>query len=433
MTTTTACLNPGLDLFERRPIDISILRTEEVSLKPLAALNASSQLEFLSLGKTDCYRDLSSIYLRLRVKLLKDAILNVNHTDSKIGVVNNLIHSMFKQISVFLNNKPVGAVDTNYPYRAYFESLLNFGEEQARIHLEPSGWQIDSGVIHSIEAGKNIGLDKRKEMFGKSGEVELISRLHCDMFNQHKYLINGVDLRVILTLESPNFYVMAEDTDTSSIKILDATLYVPHLTVNPQILLAHHQILQKGRNVVYPYQRVEVKSYSISPGGQTMSIDNVILGNLPNLLLFAMTDHRGYSGKRSLNPFNLTHNDIQSFCLRVNGIQHPANPVEFDFTDPENPISSRGFELLIKETQIFERAHQIHRKTFNKGFFMLATDLTAGHSYNNGNCHNPLRQSTVSIEAKFAKALSSTITVLVYAEYDAMIEIDKDRNVYTSF
>lgn len=51
----------------------------------------------------------------------------------------------------------------------------------------------------------------------------------------------------------------------------------------------------------------------------------------------------------------------------------------------------------------------------------------------NGNCHNIARQGTVSIEASFNKAIEKTITALVYAEYDATIEIDKDKNVYTSF
>lgn len=425
-------MKPELDLFERRPLQVGVIRTEDVALKPLAALNSTTQLEFLSLGKTDCYRDLSSIYLRLRLKLLKDAVLNTEHTDGKTGVVNNIIHSMFRQCSIYLNNKPVGAVDTNYPYRAYIESLLNFGNETASVHLEPSGWSIDSGQLDSITDKENPGLDMRKDMFKKSAEVEVIARLHADMFNQHKYLINGVDLRVILTLESPNFYVMGEDTDTSSVKILDATLYIPHLTLNNEVLMSHQTVMQK-KNAVYNYNRVEVKSYTVSPGSQTLSIDNVVLGRLPNLLIFGMVDNRAYCGKRSLNPFNLQHFGISQFFLLVNGVQVPATPIEFDFTNKDAPISSRAYDLLIKETQIFDRAHQIQRKNFNNGFFLLAFDLTPDHSYMNGNCHNIARQGTVSIEARFTKAIEKTITALVYAEYDATIEIDKDKNVYTSF
>lgn len=426
------CLKPELDLFERRPIQAGILRSEEVALKPLSALNSSTQIEFLSLGRTDCYRDLSAIYLRLRIKLMKDAILNTPHADGTTGIVNLILHSMFKTVSVSLNNKPVASVDSNYPYRAYIESLLNFGNETASVHLEPAGWVIDESELDSIVEKKNPGLDTRKAMFKNSCEVEVIGRLHVDMFNQHKYLINGVDLRVILSLESPNFYVMAAETDTSSLKILDATLYVPHVTVNPQILLSHETVLMK-KNAIYNYNRVEVKSYTISPGSQTMTIDNVVLGRIPNLLIFGMVDNKAYCGNRSLNPFNFQHFDMKSIYLIVNGVQVPAQPIETDFSVADATISSRAYDLLIKETQIFDRAHQIQRKNFDKGFFLLAFDLTPDHAYMNGTCHNIARQGSVSIEARFSTALTKTITAIVYTEYDSSIEIDKERNVYTNY
>lgn len=63
---------------------------------------------------------------------------------------------------------------------------------------------------------------------------------------------------------------------------------------------------------------------------------------------------------------------------------------------------------------------------------MLGFDLTNDNSYSSG-CSNLLNQGSVRIEARFAVELAKTVTCLVYCEYDAVLEIDKNRNVFTSY
>lgn len=64
---------------------------------------------------------------------------------------------------------------------------------------------------------------------------------------------------------------MKNDTE-SNLKILEAQLFMNH--VNPSILLAHHHVLQT-RKFTLPYSNVELKSFTIYPGNNTISIDNV--------------------------------------------------------------------------------------------------------------------------------------------------------------
>ena len=75
------CMKSELDLFKSIPVQSSILKTEEVAYKPIASLDNPNVIEFVSLGYGDTYRDLSSVYLKLRVRLLKDA-KETPHTDS---------------------------------------------------------------------------------------------------------------------------------------------------------------------------------------------------------------------------------------------------------------------------------------------------------------------------------------------------------------
>lgn len=433
------CTKSELDLFSSSPIQSSILRTTEVSYKPVNSISDDpSVIEFVCLGHGDTYRDLSSIYLRLRVRLLKnrqdDEYSNIGgdrpHSSS---VVNNLLHSLFKQVSISLNGTPIAQSNNDYAYRAYFENLLNYGRDASDTHLDSVGWDIDDGDLDALDVNKNSGYKARSNRMLDSKVIELYGRLHGDLLNQNRLLLSNVDLRIQLSLNNPEIYVLEENNMESYVKITQATLYVNHVTVNPSVLLSVESMLTRTP-AYYPYKRIEVKSYTVPRNSHMLSLDNVTLGQLPNLVIFAMVDNDAYVGKRFLNPFNLKHNNITQYNLLVNGVQVPTEPLDFNY-QVTPAISTRGYQSLFKDLGIhyFDRGHQITKTLYDKGYFMVATDLTADHTQEAGACSNMLNQGTIRIEARFAKPLNQTITCLVYCEYDASIRIDKDRNVYTHF
>ena len=59
--------------------------------------------------------------------------------------------------------------------------------------------------------------------------------------------------------------------------------------------------------------------------------------------------------------------------------------------------------------------------------FDLSPDLAEeGH-------FNLAKQGTVRVELKFGAALANTVTVVAYAEFENVIEIDRNRNVIYDF
>lgn len=419
-----------LDLFTRKPTQVGVLKCEEVALKPLAALHQNSQIEFLSLSQADTYRDLNSIYLRLRVRLMKDVQAKTAHTDAKVGVVNNIIHSLFRQVTIYMNNKIVYQSD-NYHMRAYIESLLNVGDEMAETHLDSSCWIRDKGDFNALDDKDNKGnpgFVARAKQFGSSVEVELCSKLHCDLFNQPKYLLNGVDMRIIMAMEKPEFYIMGAEDDKSAIEILDATLFMKHLTISPSILAAHEAVLQRGNNAIYPYSRVQCNAHTVGPGSQTMTIDNIVLGRLPVLILVTFIDSAAYVGKRTKNPFFFEPMMINQCHLIINGRRFPSTGLTFDYTNAAAPISARAYDQLFRETKL-DRSHQIKKSDFDKSCFIIAFDVSNDGNFGDASYVNVATQGTISLEARFSKALEKTVTVLVYAEFDGTLEINKNRDI----
>ncbi len=444
MARLVECMSSQLDLFQTPPIQSNILKTEEIGYKPTTSITNNSIIEFTSLGHGDTYRDLSSIQLKLVVRLKKSptenykaAVAEVLKADGTVqtagvpaeggGVINNVLHSLFKQCTIYLNGIAVSQSDNNYAYRAYLETVLNYDQNCLTTHLVNQGFMIDT-PLHMNSLTTNNGYLKRKTVFGGSNVVELIGKLHGDMLNQQKLLLNNVDLRIVLSLEKPEFYTMGLDADTSFIEILDATMFMNHVTLNPGILLAHEQVLSK-KNAIYNYKRVEVKSYTVAGQNTSLSLDSVVVGQLPNFLLFCMLSNEAYTGKRSLNSLYLQHFDISSFYLNVNGIQIPTQPLTFDYkTGPI--ISTRGYNSLFKNTGIHyhNRSNLIRKEFFDDGCFLLCFDLTNDQSFTD-QCANLLNQGTIRIDVRFSKPLPKTITCLVYTEYDACIEIDRSRQI----
>lgn len=435
MAGVIECSKSELDLFSEPPLQTSILGTTEVAYKPINALGDDpSVIEFVCLGHGDTYRDLSSIYLRIKLRVMKEKPSTAHTEAGKGNVVNNLLHSLFRQVSVYLNGVPISQSNMDYGYRAYFENLLNYGTDATSTHLESIGWTLDEGKLDSILVADNKGLSARNERTKNSQTVELYGRLHADMFNQHRLLLNNIDLRVSLSVEKPEFYLMEAVPDTSFVTFDSVTMYMNHIQINPDMMLKNELTLARTP-ATYPYKRVEVKAYTVPPDSSSLSLDNVVIGQLPNLILFAMVDNEAYAGKRNLNPFNFKHNKISQYHLLVNGVQIPNEPYEFDYSKSDNPISTRAYQSLFKDTGIhyFDRGHQISKKFFDNGCFIIATDLTADRSTDAGVCGNLHNQGTVRIEARFREPLLKTTTCLVYCEYDSSIKIDKDRNVYTQF
>lgn len=170
------CSTPELQLFCSKPLQTDIISTNECAYRPLASLDNSSVIEFASQGNNDQYRDLSSIYIRFRVKLFKDQ-KDTLHTTAEIAPANNVLHSLIRQTSISLNGVSIANIDSNYNYRAYVENILNYNEIIAQVHLDGVGFALDTpGKMEVVTGNTNKGLETRMNMFGKSKEVEFGGR-----------------------------------------------------------------------------------------------------------------------------------------------------------------------------------------------------------------------------------------------------------------
>jgi hypothetical protein len=146
---------------------------------------------------------------------------------------------MFSELDIFLNGTQITSSTDTYAYRAYLEALLSYGGEAKECQLAAAMYyKDDAGKMDSTDADNpNSGFVTRKLMARQSRVIDMMGRLHADIFFQDRYLLNEINLKIRLTRNTYAFCLMSPDR--FAVKILAAELYVRKIKLSPSISLAH--------------------------------------------------------------------------------------------------------------------------------------------------------------------------------------------------
>jgi hypothetical protein len=130
--------------------------------------------------------------------------------------VNNMLHSLFDQCNLSLNNTLITHSSDSYQYRSLLERLLTYGSDAAEKHLTNAYWYKNEGNMlicdptDTSAATSNKGWVRRWNLQNQSKEIEMIGRLHTDICNAQTLIIPGVTGNVRLTKGRREFYLMAK-------------------------------------------------------------------------------------------------------------------------------------------------------------------------------------------------------------------------------
>lgn len=423
------CLKEEISIFTTPPTQTTIENSQWISYKPISSLTDDSPIEFVIPGTGDEYIDLTHTLLSLKVKIKKN-ILKLPD-DYKMAPVNNFLHSMFNQVDVFFNQKLVTPASNAYAYRAYIETLLNYGSDAKNSHLTSCLWYDDTpGSMDSL-SDDNTGFKKRSSLAANEKSVDLLGRLHVDLFNIQKYLLNGVEIRLKLNRARDAFCLMETTNNTHTVNITEATLFIRRAKINPGVLLAHNKALSKT-TAKYPFTRVEVKSLTMRGGIHGETLDNVILGQLPKRIIVGFVDNKAFNGDSTTNPFNFKHFNMNYFSLFVDGRQIPSKPLQPNFK--ENLYVDAFYTIFSGSGIHFSnQGNGISRENYAKGHTLLVFDLSNDFGAGSTTHWNLVKNGSLRIEVRFADALDSTVNCIVYAEYDSILEIDAARQAVIDF
>ena len=428
------CVKSELDLFTVPPTQTSIEHGHWVEYHPIAQFSDGGPIEFHISGSGSDYLDLAQSQLYIKAKVTKQDGSDLAATD-QVGPVNLFLQSLFSQVDVSLNDRVITPSTPTYPYRAMLETLLHYGPEAKQT-------QLTTGLFYKDTAGLmdqcnpldednpvNNGLKKRHAFIKGSKSVEMIGPLHTDLFFQPKHLLNGVDMRIRLIRSKSDFCLMSSTAGAAyKVLIQDCSLFIRKVKVAPSIMLGHAKALEKG-TAKYPVRRVMCKVISVPQGEMTLQQDHLFLGQIPQRIILGCIHNKAFSGSYTHNPYNFKHFGVNYISLYVDGVQVPFKPIKTTYGDTPGLNSIRAYQTLFSGTDKMykDSGNYISREDYDRGYALYAFDLSPDLS--SGQHFNLKRQGNLRLEMHFDKLLSEGMNIVVYAEFDNILEIDRARNV----
>ena len=426
------CTKSELDLFSVPPTQTSIENGTFVEYHPISAIAGSAPIEFDISASGEDYMDLANSYLFVKAKIQRADGANLANTD-EVGPINNFLHSMFSQIDIQLNGTLVSSSTNTYPYRAYIENLLSYGPAAKESHLT-------AALFYKDEAGKmdhanpladdaNSGLKKRAGFTNRNRVVDLLGRLHSDIFFQPRYMLNDVNVKIRMTRSKDEFTLVWTGANPFRVSIVSAALFVRKVKLNPSVYLAHAKTLETGM-AKYPIRRVVCKTFTIPAGYRDVSHEKLFSGQLPVRLVIGCVDNDAFNGSNVKNPFNFKHFSLTELALYLDGQQQGLKPIKASFGNNEfvRPYMTL-FSGIGKDNR--DEGNDIERNEYDRGYTLYAFDLTP--DLGDSEHFNLAKQGSVRLDMKFGDALPNTVTVVAYAEFENVIEIDRSRNIVFDF
>jgi hypothetical protein len=414
--------------------DIRDVFYTEISTINSVTDGCNTPVEFHIPATPQYYIDLSHTLLHLQIQLVKQdgSVLNEEH---KAAPINCIAQTMFQQVDIYLNDKLVTASTNMYPYRAMIETLLNYGQGAKSTWLTNSLFIHDTaeGIADTLasDKGTNVGLFTRWMVMKHSKVTDLLCKPHADLFMQNRPIIPNVDIRIRMTRSSPEFTIMADESDPNSymIKIVSAKLIVRYIEPSTDIIIAHNKALEKGNTCKYPLHRCLVTTYCIPKGVMSHSRSIAIVGQLPVRIIIGIVRNDAYNGKYSLNPFVFNHYHLSYLQIVINGRALTANPLTPDFDAASGSEQfARAYNTIFSGTDsLFQNfGNSISKKDYKQGYTLYAFKLSEdfGDDY-----FGMKKEGNVQIDIRFSKPTEHTFNVILYQEYLNILDIDKNRFV----
>ena len=470
------CEKSEVDLFSVPPTQLSLEKGRWIDYRPLSSVeNPDSAITFLIAG-TDEYLDLSKTILYVEGKIMledyKTELTGGGQTN--VAPVNNFLHSLFKQVDVYLNGKQVTPAMGTYAYRSYIETLLNYdvsakkSQFSSALYFKDTAGEMDgngslpsSKIITYVTASNGIGADTtdtfslpvpgngnqgfaNRHKFIENGiQFVLSGPIFSDVFMSDRLLLNMLNLKVVLNRSPNTFCLMDKNGDGSMIKpkvkLTDVVLRIRKVKVDPAINDATETML-KQTPALYPIRRIECKVLTIPNGLPSVRQDNIFSGVIPKSFVFGLVDLDASNGTYKKNPYNFAHFGVHTVTLTANGEEIPFKQLTLkypkDVGGKVDPATDKEVDFIQAYNTLFSGTGKIYantglditREEYPGGYALYAFDLTPDMC-NTTDYFNAVQRGSLSVAITFESTPGASIAMVCYGDFENVIRIDSERNV----
>ena len=134
-------------------------------------------------------------------------------------LINNVVHSMFSGIDLYINNILISNYLDTYPYKAYLKTLFSYGAGVKYNQLKAAEfWSEDEpGVFENMS---NSSITDHGKRVAKSKPVDLQGKLHLELAMQERYLPTVLEFKHRFNRSSPQFCLLSDDSPAKKSKLI---------------------------------------------------------------------------------------------------------------------------------------------------------------------------------------------------------------------
>lgn len=472
-------MSQTLDLHSSLPTQAAIISSRLEKINPLNSLTDSRFVQFrYSTGMNDLIHPAAS-FLYLKCKITGAAQEGAGAGKGEIIPANGIGGALFKNIIVKLNSTPIESGDGLYAYRADMEKRLlyphqiqkhgmclsmfdfpetsfdsystdktykPFGKPKKVVAVEAPDKakeidqteQINAGGVeppHASTLMVNVptAFKNRVQYCSHGQEFEVVDTIHSDLFNQDRHLPPNSTIDLTFDLQDdPNFYLLSHAArGNRNLQIEQFQLWIRVDTVEPEVALDMQQETMQSPYRI-PIRRVDMNYFTRTPSLTDLSETAALLkqrDRIPRRVFIGTVAQDAFHGKIDKDPFHYKDLAAENILLRVGGQQRPIFELRAKRSDTptQDNITQFLFSLqLATGTLLSKYTTGINYFNWFEGNALIGFDLTSGDVEQVRE-----RPATHPVELYYHlhKAIASSHVMIVYAEYDAEIQIDKNYEV----
>ena len=417
-------VSSALNVFSTPATNVSVASSKYQELLPSNTLDCVPYTFKLNAGAN--FVDLSRCFMVTEMKLVfedADRSLKPPEPGAKVASVQGIGATFIQNVKVKLNGREVFNSNSLYAYKAYLDTEFTYSSEVKRSYLTAAGWYQDGKSQTS-----GTGVDSRVALLSKGEPVQFLSRLYVDLFNQERYLVNGVDIEIEVTPHKSSFSLMnLGDADAKNYRLLvtSCKMYVKTLNVMDGLSVSITDRLQTT-SARYPYRKAELKSTFISAG--TYEVNKMMFtDNLPSWAAVAFVSASSYMGDQKSSPFEFKPFGVREISLVANGKNYPNIPYDLAWTGNKY---CRAFHDMHEGTGLGSDSNGISMEKYANGWTVFVFNLS--DSDDDSGTFDLVRTGSTSINVNFSEPVpTGGIYMIVYGERHSLLLLDGNRTVST--
>ena len=241
---------------------------------------------------------------------------------ARVAYVNNIMHSIFSNVEVYINNQQIYNSNGLYAHKFYISNnfMEAISEYKGVLHCEGDEFEQDPEDI------TNPLLDpfftRRMKLLSRPDCFMLYGKVGIDISSTSELLYPKMKFRLRLIRGRPNFY-MISDNPNVSLGIVDCSLYTRGTALKDDYHKKRMDMLAYAP-VEYIYLETLAKTFII-PARQNQFVQENIFDNAPiRRVAIAMNTNSAFTGSFTVNPFWFQQFDLKQI-RRLRGGQPIVN------------------------------------------------------------------------------------------------------------